>query len=160
MSSGQPRDDGIGRGRVSRRGNRRLRPRAQLFDLRLERPPARLELEQHRLRRLAREPELAALRVVAEPLARHGRNGGRQERLLRDDRQIGLARLDDDRERAEPRRPRALEQRERGADVVGDERRRALAQRRRDRAFHPGLDVEHRQREPLALLGQRTSRRR
>ena len=46
---------------------------------------------------------------------------------LRDHGQVRLTAADDDGERAEPGRPRTLEQRERGLGVVGDERRCLLA---------------------------------
>ena len=159
---GEPRNRGVGRGRVRRRWDRRLGARARSSSSSVcERTAPRLELEQDGLRRLAREPQLAARRVVAESLARHGRNRATTG-APPSQRPAGrrLARLDDHGERAEPRRAGTLEQSERGADVVGDERRRALAQRRGDRALHPRLDVEQRQREPLALLRERPSGRR
>ena len=47
---------------------RALRRRGQLLDLALERTSAGVQLEEHRLGRLARVPELSALRVVGESL--------------------------------------------------------------------------------------------
>src|SRR5581483_7717968 len=126
--------------------------------------PASVQLEQQRLRRLAGEPELAASRVVAEALERHRRNGGRQELVLRNDGEradeLGRIAPDQDGEAAEARRPRALEQREARSRVVGDERRRARAERRSDRTLVPRIDVEQREHDALALFGQRARGRR
>ena len=80
-------------------GERRLRPRRSLSRLGCsmsrrgrsarelgslvgERPPPGIHLEQHRLRRLAGEPELAALRVVAVTLGRDHRSMGGFEQAV------------------------------------------------------------------------------
>ena len=57
------------------RGRRRSgRVRPQLFDLTLQRPAPRLELEPDRLCGLAREPQLTPVGVVSEALRRDGGN--------------------------------------------------------------------------------------
>src|SRR5207253_3109684 len=58
---------------------------------------------------------------------------------------------------AQPRRPGPLCERQRGTSVVRHERRCAVAQCRRDSTLAAGLNVEQRQREPLALLRERPS---
>ena len=82
QDSGQPLGE-LGRARVA---SRHLRRRAlgcgvEVRDLRLQRATPRLELEEDRLGRLARVPELAAGRVECEPFAGH-RELGRPEELL------------------------------------------------------------------------------
>ena len=72
-----------GRGRV---GFRLPRLGLQRDDLAFELAPARLELEQDRLGRLAGEPELPALRVVAEPLVGDRRDRAREQLVEGDDR--------------------------------------------------------------------------
>ena len=57
-------------------------PAGELLGLVGERATARVHLEQHRLGRLAREPELAALGVVAVALGRDHRSVGRVEQAL------------------------------------------------------------------------------
>ena len=69
------------RGRVGRAGS-------QSRDLVVELAAAGVQLEQDRLRRLAREPELAALRVPADAVGRDRRNRRREQLLLRHDRQV------------------------------------------------------------------------
>src|SRR5262249_43832318 len=67
-----------------RRWGGRIRP--QLFALAFPRPTARLQFEPHRLRGLAREPQLTAARVVAESFWCDGRNRRGKELVFRDDR--------------------------------------------------------------------------
>src|SRR5581483_712297 len=130
--------------------------------LRRERRPARLELEQHRFRRLAREPELAALRVVAVAVARDGRHGRVQELRALDDRELRDERArvaDQNAQRAEPGLGRLLEEVESRPGGRRDEGRRALAERRGNGALVAGIDLEERQGQALAPLGERTGGR-
>ena len=124
-----------------------------------ERGTARLELEQHRLGGLAREPELAALRVVAVALARDGRNLRLEQLVLRHDGQLvdELARIAsrEDAQRAEAGRCGPLEQLERRLRRRRDERGRTCTERRRDRALAARLDRQQRESEALPLLGER-----
>ena len=138
--------------RVRAVGDLRVAARGHLVELGGERAAPRLHLEEQRLGRLAGEPQLAARRVVAEALDRDRGDRRREQLLLRHDGKLGLALADDDRERAEPGGARPFEQREGGVRVVGDERRRALAERRDDGALHPRLDLEERERDALAFL--------
>ena len=71
-----------GRGRV---GFGLLRLGPQRDDLAFQLSPPRLELQQDRLCRLAREPELPALRVVAEPFVGHRRHACGEQRVEGDD---------------------------------------------------------------------------
>src|SRR5205085_5856658 len=84
------------------------------LDLLRERLPPRLELEHERLRRLARETELAARQVVGVAVARRGEAGLDAQELVRlDDPHLLAERsLEHDREPAEPFLPRLLEQAE------------------------------------------------
>ncbi len=140
--------------RVRAGGDLRVAALGHLGELGRELAAPRLHLEQQRLGRLAGEPELAARRVVAEALDGDRGDRRREQLLLRDDGKLGLALADDNRERAEPGGARPLEEREGRVRVVGDERRGALAKRCGDSAFHPRLDVEERERDALALLGE------
>ena len=142
----------------------RLRLRTQLSDFGFELASSGLELEQHRLGGLAGEPELAALRIEAEPLLGHGRNGRPEERVERHDRQLGdtlggpLA--DEHGETSETGVAGALEQRQAGGRIVGHHRRGAPGESGRDGALAAGLDVEQRQCERRTLVGERTGGRR
>ena len=160
------------------------RPARQLVGLVGERPPARIHLEQHRLGRLACEPELAALGVVAVALGRDHRSVRRVEQLRgRDEpeaveqaqrRRIaggelaerpgtldgrrrggGGVAVDDDGEAAEPVLARALEQLEPALCVAGEHRGCAPGERRRDRTLRARLCLERRERERLARRGER-----
>jgi hypothetical protein len=128
-----------------------------------QRAPARVELEQHRFRRLAREPQLATIRVVAVAVGRDRRNLRLQQLGLVDDGQpvdeLAHVAADEHAQRAEPCRRRALEQRERRLRPVGDERRCARTERRGHRALRARLDAEQRQGQRFALLGERARRR-
>ena len=136
----------------------------QLVQLGGERSPPRLQLEQQRLGRLAREPELAARRVVPEAFRGHGGNRGREQLLLRDDRHLGheprRVSADEDDEAAEARVARPLEELEGAGRIVADDGGGASAQRRGDGPLAARLDLEQRERDPLALLGQRAGGRR
>jgi hypothetical protein len=105
--------EGIPLERVGGVRNRRLEPSAHLVELGRERSPAGVQLEQQRLGGLAREPQLAALRVVAEALRRHRRDPRREQLLLRDDGHLGNERrrvaADEDHKAAEAGVPRSLE---------------------------------------------------
>src|SRR5204862_4431665 len=125
---------------------------------------ARLELEEDSLGRLAGEPQLAPLRVVAVPVARDRRYCRAQQLVLRDDGKLGneLDRIAsrEHAQRAEPGGCGPLEQLQRSLRRRRDERRGTGAERGRDRALRARLDLDQRQREALALLGKRTRRRR
>ena len=139
------------------------RSRRQVARLSMEQAEARLELELQRLGRLTGEPELAALGVETDALARHGRNRRLQQLLERNDREPGDELLgvpvDEDDKAAEPRRSRVLDQLEPPRGRLRDDRRRSMAECRRDGPLGPGLDVDHAQRQPLAPFGQRPRRR-
>ena len=142
----------------------RLGAARKLVGLGSKLPPPRLELEQDRLGCLACEPELAALRIPADPLLRHRRHLRGEQLLAGNDGQLeqelrGIA-TDENRQRAEPARPRALDQLEPAGRVVDHDGRGTLAQRRRDGALVSLVHVEQREHEALALLGQRARRRR
>ena len=132
--------------RVRRVGNGSLQARPQLVQLGCERSPPRLQLEQQRLGRLAREPELAARRVVPEAFRRHGGNRGREQLLLRDDRHLGheprRVSADEDDEAAEARVARPLEELEGAGRIVADDGGGASAQRRGDGPLAARLDLE------------------
>ena len=70
------------------------------------------------------------------------------------------ARRHEHREVAEPGLARPLDEAERRARVGGDERSGPPGQRRGDRALVAGVDLEQRQRQPLAFLRERPRRRR
>ena len=150
----------VRRKRVRGGGNRRGSLPLQLADLGRERTATGLQLEPHGFRGLAREPQLAALGIPTEAFGRHGGNGRIEQLLLRHDGKLGdeLGRIasDEDDEISEARRARAFDERERRARVGREQRRRAPSQRRGDRALAALGHVDHRQREPLALFGQRT----
>src|SRR5207249_7792545 len=117
--------EGITLERVRGVGDRRLDARAELAELGRQRPAACLQLEQECLRRLAREPQLAAVRVVAETFRRHSGDLRRKQLVLRNDGHLGdkLCRVaaDEDRETPEPSLSRSLEQRERSGGVVAND---------------------------------------
>jgi hypothetical protein len=142
-------------------GNGSVDPSLQLVHLGGEGAAACLELEPDGFGRLAREPDLSTLGVVAEALRSHGRNPRVEQLLLRDDRQLAdeLARVAcEDNDAAEACGPGSLGQRERGTCVCSHERRRAMAERRCDRALASRLDVEERECKPLTLLCECTRR--
>src|SRR6185503_7267881 len=60
----------------------------ELFDLRPQRAPMRVQLEQHRLGGLAGEPELAALWVPADSVLGDGGNHRREQLVARNDRKV------------------------------------------------------------------------
>ena len=132
-----------GRGGVGLR-LRRLGP--QRGDLALELAPTRLELEQNRLGRLAGEPELSALRVVAEPFVGHRRNLRGEQRVEGDDGQLGDAvgrrRPHEHCEAAEPCVARPPQQRQAGGGIVRDDRGRTPRERGGDGSLLSGLDIE------------------
>jgi hypothetical protein len=136
-------------------GNLGVATCGHLVELVGQRPAPRLHLEEERLGRLAGEPEFSAGRVVAEALDGDGGHRRGEQLLFRYDGKLGFALADDDRERSEPGIARPLEERERRVRVGGDERRGALAERRDDRALHPRLDLEERERDALAFLCER-----
>src|SRR5439155_14327610 len=119
----------------------------------------RVELEQHGLRGLTRKPELAAIRVVAEALARHGRDRRGEQLVLRLDGELGdeFARVapDEPAQRAESRRRGTLDERKRLLQIAGDDRGRTRAERGGDRALLAGGHVEQRERESCAELARR-----
>ena len=159
-----PRGEWVLLERIGSFGDRRLEPRPKLLELRRERSAACLQLEQHRLGGLAREPELAALRVVPEAFRRDRRDRRRQQLLLRHDRHSrnelrGVA-ADEDDKAAEAGVARPLEQGECAGSVVAHDGGGRSSQRRRNRTLAAGLDVEQREGDPLAVLGERTRRRR
>ena len=158
-----------------------------------QRAAARVELQQHRLRGLAGEPELAAVGVEAMTFARdeHPALGpfelgwlgepdvGQQlgdtlaagprahvarERLRADERRprrpLLPARRHEHRKIAEPGLARPLDETQRGARVGRDERCGPPGQRGGHRPLVTGVDLEQRQRQPLAFLGERSRRRR
>ena len=144
-------------GEPRQRAARAPRCALELRGLVREAAGARLQLEQHRLGRLAREPELAALagrsrgprastarawsrRAVAQARRRGGRRRGSAAAAGR-----GRTRF------PSPRVAGSLEQRQRLGAVVARRRRGAAAERGRDRPLVPRLDVDERQREPRAL---------
>ncbi len=120
-----------------------------------------MELEQHGLRGLTREPELATRRVVAEALGRHGGDLGVEKRGERYHGHLAheLLRRTPGQDRQAPQAggTGALEEREPYDRVVRQHRRRTRAQRSRDGAFRPRLDVERREGEPRAALCQGAS---
>ena len=81
-----------------------------------------------------------------------------------DDRQLAdeVCRIaaDEHPHRAEPGRPRALDQLQPAAEVVGDHGRGTVSERRGNRALAARLGRDQLQDEPLALLGQRPRGRR
>ena len=123
--------------------------------------PARLsfQLELERLRGLACEPQLAPLRVVAEPFLRDGRYRGGQQLLEWNDghRTDELRRVppDEHDEAAEPCGTGVLEQLEAPGGSLGENRSPAMAERRRHGCLAARLDVHRAQRQRLSLLGER-----
>ena len=151
----------------------------QLLGLVGQGAPARVHLEQDRLGRLAREPELAALGVVAVALGRDHRAVPRVEKPLgRDEpepveqtqrrgfsrrelaerpraldgrrRRGGGIAVDDHAEAAEPVPARALEQLEAALRIAGENGGGAPGECRGDRTLRAGLCLERRQRQSLA----------
>jgi hypothetical protein len=150
--------DGIACRGVRLLGNRCRRARLELVDLGGESAATRLELQPHRLGGFAGEPELATVRVVTEALGSDRGNRRVQELFLRDDRKLvdeggRITRQHDD--VAQTGRTRTFRQCECRPRVAGDERRRAVSERRGDRPLAARLDVEQRERQPLPLLGKR-----
>src|SRR5581483_1617280 len=134
----------------------------ELLDFALQLAPARVELEQHRLGRLAREPELAALRIPADAVLGHGRHARGEQLRARDDRQVDeVARVaaDEHEHGAEAGGARLVDELEAALRVLREHGRGAMAERRGGRALAAGFDLEQLQRELLALLGERTRRR-
>ena len=74
--------------------------------------------------------------------------------------ELGGPRSDEHRQVPQAGRVRLLEQPQPALDVVGQQRRAAWAERRRDGTLPARFDIELREREPRALLGQRARRRR
>ena len=115
------RERRLGRGgRLGRLGGGmgcRRRAARQLLGLVGERAPARVHLEQDRLGRLAREPELAALGVVAVALGRDHRSVPRVEQPLGRDEPEPV-------EQAQGRRIAGRELAERPGALDGRRRRR------------------------------------
>ena len=174
---------------LPRRPGRRRGPGRELVCLVREGPAAGIHLEQQRLGRLAREPELAAIGVVAVALVRNHRSVRGLEQLRRghepdaleqpergrvargelrqrpgsgDRRRSGDAGIavDDHGQAPEPFAARVFEQLEPPLRVSREHGRCAPGQRRRDRALGAGLRLERRQRQRLSRLGQRARRRR
>ena len=154
-----------GFGLLGRRGGLRgdsvrdLRLRLQLLDLGCELPPPGLELEQDSLGGFAREPELAAWRVDSRsPRAVTEGTVCRQQPAERDDWQLGDALggalADEHGEAAKAGVPRAPEQRQAGGCVLGDDGRRASAERGRDCPLRAGRDIEEREGELGSLVGE------
>ena len=145
--------------RLARLALGHLRLRLQLGDLSLELAAPALELEQDGLGGLAREPELAALRVEAEPFLGDRGDRCREQGVERDDGELGdtLGRplADEHGQAAEPGLAGSLEQRQPGRRVVGHDRGRAPRERRRNRSLVAGVDVEERERELGAFVGER-----
>ena len=114
------------------------------------------ELELHGLRRLAGEPQLSALGVVAYPIARNRRAGRAQQVFGLDEREPceRLTGRGDDYEAAQPRGPGALDQLEARRRIRGEQSRGAAAERRGDRALQAWLDVELAQRQTRTLFGE------
>ena len=168
---------------------RRRRAARQLLGLVGESPPAGIHLEQDRLGRLAREPELAALGVVAVALRRDHRSVTRVEQLRgRDEpesveqaqgrrisggelaerpraldgrrRRRGSVAIDDHRQAAEPVAAGALEQLEPALRVARENGRGAPRECGGDRPLRAGLGLERREGERLAGGGERARRRR
>ena len=105
------------------------RPSFEIHDLRFDLAAPRLELEQYRLGRLAREPELAPRRVVAEPFPCDRRHRNTEQLLLRHDRKLAdeLLRLrpGEDDEASQALRASALEQLEPRTGILRENGRRA-----------------------------------
>ena len=171
-------------GRLVRLAAGSFRARGELIRLVRKRATSCLQLEQDALARLAREPGVAAVGVVALAV-RRDRDAGRDlpqlgalhepdaveqpHRVVRPgdelrqgtrtgDRGGGVTaalRRDDHGEVAEPARTGALDEGERVLTVGGEERRRAPGERRRDRLLVPGCHLERGERQALALVGQR-----
>ena len=160
----------------------------QLLGLVGEGPPARVHLEQDRLGRLAREPELAALGVVAVALGRDHRSVPRVEQLRgRDEpesveqaqgrriagrelaerpgaldgrrRGRGGVAVDDHGEAAEPVLAGALEQLEAALRVAGEHGGGAPRECGGDRTLRARLCLERREGERLARGCERARRR-
>ena len=77
---------------------------------------------------------------------RHHRQARERPRIL----------ADEDEHRTEPRLLRLADERERARRVVGQHRRRAVAERGGDRPLAARLDLQGLERKPFALLGERT----
>ena len=141
-------------------GDRELR--FEIARLRCEVAPARLELEEHGLRGLAGEPQIAARRVVAEPLGRHGRDPRVEQRLERDDGELVDEVLrpaaGEDRQAAETGLARPLQQLEPCGRIRGEDRRRARAERGSDCPLGARGHVERAEHELCPLLGKRPGR--
>ena len=175
---------GLGRGLGCDR-----RPAGELVGLVGEGAATCIHLEQHRLGRLARKPELAPFTVVAMALRRdHGSmvrfeqaidryepdaveqaESGRvacgelAERARTLDgrgRRGGGVAIDDDGEAAEPVTTGALEQLEPAPRVTREHRRCAPGERSRDRVLRARLGLESRERERLAGRGEGAGSRR
>ena len=138
--------------------------RLEVARLRREVAPARLELEQHGLRRLACEPEVAPGRVVAEALGRDRRHGRVEQRLERDDGELVDELLHlcvrEHGEAPEARLARSLQQLEPGGGIGGENRRRSRPERRGDRTLGARRDLERAEHELCSLLGERAGGRR
>ena len=177
----QPRRCLVG---LSRGGQR---PCCELGGLVGKRAAAALELEQHCLAGLAREPHIAAVGVVADAFRGDrdarlelvelraldepdsveqadgvlGTGDERGERAGADDGRgdvLRARRRDDDGEVAETARPRSVDQVEGVALVAREQRRRAPRERGGDGRLVPGLHLEGRERESLAFLRERARR--
>ena len=103
----------------------------QLLCLAVQLAAAGIQLEQDGLCRLACEPQLAALRVPADPVGGHRRHPGGQQRGTIDDRQVGertWIAANQHKQRPEPRRHGLLDKGERAGGAVGQDRRRTMGQ--------------------------------
>ncbi|MDQ3086398.1 MAG: hypothetical protein M3Q67_06320, partial [Actinomycetota bacterium] len=122
------------------------------------------ELEQNRLGRLAREPQLSAGRVVAEPFPSYGRHRSAKQLVPGHDRVLldELLWFDagENSEAPEALSSSPLEQLERGARIVGENRGSAGAQGGRDSALGPGLDLERSERKVCSTFGKSARGRR
>jgi FAD/FMN-containing dehydrogenase len=130
------------------------------LDLLRERLPPRLELEHERLRRLAREAELAAGGVEGVAVARGGEAGPDvQELVPLDDPHVLPERvLEHDSEATEALLARLVEQAQRSLRIRRNERRRTRTERRGQCPLVAGRDLELRENEALPALRERARR--
>ena len=135
----------------------------KLLHLAAQLAAARVELEENGLRGLARKPELAVLRVPADPFCGHCRDL-RGEQFV--ERQHGhvheLARVaaDEYQHRPEAGRVRLLDQLERPGGMRCEHCRSAMSERGGRRALGTRLDLELLERKLLTFLGERACGRR
>ena len=132
----------------------------ELLDLGGDRAAAGLELQQHRFRGLAEEPQLPRRRVVADPVAGDGKGRLPQELVALDDDEFVDGLVDDHVEAPEAAGPSLVDEPKRGLLVGRDHGGAAASEGGDDGTLVSRSDLQLGEEELVACFGERAGRRR